>query len=63
MLAKSILLECLIMIQCDVTFDPIIHLGHNHFDFHGPVISFYILRKVSWMNIILWDDESVRCNV
>ena len=45
-----------------MTFDPIIHLGHNDLDFHGPEISFYILRNVSWMNIILWDDGSVRCN-
>ena len=55
--------ECLIMSQCDVTFDPIIHVGHNDLDFHGSVILFYILRDVSWMNVILWDDESVRCNV
>ena len=42
---------------------PIIHVGHNDLDFHGPVMLFHILRSVSWMNVILWDDESVRCNV
>ena len=39
------------------------NLGNNDLDFHGPVISFYILRNVSRMNVILWDDESVRGNV
>ena len=29
--------------------------------FHGPVILFFILQSVSWMNVILWDNESVWC--
>ena len=51
-----------IISQCDVTFDPIIDLGHNDY-ISCPVILFYILESVSWMNVILRDNESVWCTI
>ena len=51
-----------IMSQYDPMFDLKIFIAHCDI-FHGPVILPYILKTVQWLNIILWDYESVRPDI
>ena len=51
-----------IISQYDPMFDLKINVGHCDI-FHGPVILPYILKTVWYMNIILWDYESIRHNI
>ena len=51
-----------IMSQWDPMFDLKIFAGHWP-RFHGPVILPYILKTIQWLNIILWDYESVWRNI
>ena len=51
-----------IMSRCDTKIYFIIKLMLVTTTVHGLVILFFILMTLSWMNIILWDNESVWCN-
>ena len=53
-------LSFLILILCDTKID-LINVGHWPI-FHCPVLLLHILKIVSCMNIILWDNESVWCD-